>query len=281
VSFFLALLDSKADNADELCVAERAEHCRVAEPIREQTQRLSIFNLEGATERFRVGLESLQSNVSIEDCVLPCEATYLNVVSVNAITQSLRKDWFEIIESFDLIPLKAEPQLHRDLSQRRFFGRLKPPSAVARNADHAKPVDVRDQVLEKAKPLCGQAFLPANCVHHVTRGRSAGPRVALGKSCRDRVYGDGGKDQQRAGQQAAHGSKGSGSGYKHPRLQRGQAAAKNCHSQSASQGRNRGLRPSLHPSGRHAWLDEFHGLRISIIGHEGKWPVSTIKFAQL
>jgi hypothetical protein len=28
------------------------------------------------------------------------------------------------------------------------------------------------------------------------------------------------------------------------------------------------------------WLDEFHGLRISIKGHEGKWPVSTIKFTQ-
>lgn len=28
------------------------------------------------------------------------------------------------------------------------------------------------------------------------------------------------------------------------------------------------------------WLDEFHGLRISIQGHDGKWPVSTIKFAQ-
>jgi hypothetical protein len=28
------------------------------------------------------------------------------------------------------------------------------------------------------------------------------------------------------------------------------------------------------------WLDEFHGLRISIGGHEGKWPVSTIKFAE-
>jgi len=28
------------------------------------------------------------------------------------------------------------------------------------------------------------------------------------------------------------------------------------------------------------WLDEHHGLRISIKGHEGKWPVSTIKFAQ-
>ena len=28
------------------------------------------------------------------------------------------------------------------------------------------------------------------------------------------------------------------------------------------------------------WLDEFHGLRISIKGHEGKWPVSTRKFAQ-
>jgi sporulation protein YlmC with PRC-barrel domain len=28
------------------------------------------------------------------------------------------------------------------------------------------------------------------------------------------------------------------------------------------------------------WLDEEHGLRISITGHEGKWPISTIKFAQ-
>ena len=26
-------------------------------------------------------------------------------------------------------------------------------------------------------------------------------------------------------------------------------------------------------------LDENHGLRISIRGHEGRWPVSTIKFA--
>ena len=28
------------------------------------------------------------------------------------------------------------------------------------------------------------------------------------------------------------------------------------------------------------WLDELHGLRISIEGHDGKWPISTIKFAQ-
>ena len=28
------------------------------------------------------------------------------------------------------------------------------------------------------------------------------------------------------------------------------------------------------------WLDELHGLRISICGHDGKWPVSTVKFAQ-
>ena len=28
------------------------------------------------------------------------------------------------------------------------------------------------------------------------------------------------------------------------------------------------------------WLDEIHGLRLSIGGHHGKWPVSTIKFAQ-
>ncbi len=27
-------------------------------------------------------------------------------------------------------------------------------------------------------------------------------------------------------------------------------------------------------------LDELHGLRISIRGHDGKWPVSTIKFVQ-
>jgi hypothetical protein len=27
-------------------------------------------------------------------------------------------------------------------------------------------------------------------------------------------------------------------------------------------------------------LDENHGLRISIRGHDGRWPVSTIKFAQ-
>jgi hypothetical protein len=28
------------------------------------------------------------------------------------------------------------------------------------------------------------------------------------------------------------------------------------------------------------WLDEMHGLRISIRGHHGKWPISTIKFGQ-
>ena len=28
------------------------------------------------------------------------------------------------------------------------------------------------------------------------------------------------------------------------------------------------------------WLDELHGLRNSIRGHFGKWPISTIKFAE-
>ncbi|MGO9359195.1 MAG: PRC-barrel domain containing protein [Xanthobacteraceae bacterium] len=28
------------------------------------------------------------------------------------------------------------------------------------------------------------------------------------------------------------------------------------------------------------WLDETHGLRLSISGHQGKWPVSTVKFEQ-
>ena len=28
------------------------------------------------------------------------------------------------------------------------------------------------------------------------------------------------------------------------------------------------------------WLDELPGLRISIRGHDGKWPISTIKLAE-
>ena len=28
------------------------------------------------------------------------------------------------------------------------------------------------------------------------------------------------------------------------------------------------------------WLDDVHGLRISIKGYPGKWPVSSVKFAQ-
>jgi PRC-barrel domain protein len=28
------------------------------------------------------------------------------------------------------------------------------------------------------------------------------------------------------------------------------------------------------------WLDDLHGLRISITAHDGKWPVSMIKFTE-
>ena len=28
------------------------------------------------------------------------------------------------------------------------------------------------------------------------------------------------------------------------------------------------------------WLDELHGLLVSIRGHDGKWPISTIKLEQ-
>jgi hypothetical protein len=28
------------------------------------------------------------------------------------------------------------------------------------------------------------------------------------------------------------------------------------------------------------WLDELHGLRISIKGHDGRWPVATIKLVE-
>jgi hypothetical protein len=30
----------------------------------------------------------------------------------------------------------------------------------------------------------------------------------------------------------------------------------------------------------HVWLDEWHGLRLSVRGHDGKWPVSTVKFLE-
>ena len=29
------------------------------------------------------------------------------------------------------------------------------------------------------------------------------------------------------------------------------------------------------------WLDDLHGLRISIRDHDGKWPVSTIRFPEI
>jgi hypothetical protein len=28
------------------------------------------------------------------------------------------------------------------------------------------------------------------------------------------------------------------------------------------------------------WLDELHGLRISIAGHDGRWPISTVKLVE-
>ena len=30
----------------------------------------------------------------------------------------------------------------------------------------------------------------------------------------------------------------------------------------------------------HIYLDDVHGLRISISGHDGQWPISTVKFIQ-
>jgi hypothetical protein len=30
----------------------------------------------------------------------------------------------------------------------------------------------------------------------------------------------------------------------------------------------------------HVVLDDMHGLRISIRGHDGRWPISTVKFIQ-
>src|ERR1700694_1674774 len=78
----LALLDREAGNGDQFPVAERSEHRRTAEPIREPTQRLGIFNLKGATERFRIDSESLQSNISIQGRISRIDlrqAPYLDV----------------------------------------------------------------------------------------------------------------------------------------------------------------------------------------------------------
>jgi hypothetical protein len=30
----------------------------------------------------------------------------------------------------------------------------------------------------------------------------------------------------------------------------------------------------------HVYLDDVHGLRISVAGHAGQWPISTVKFFQ-
>jgi hypothetical protein len=30
----------------------------------------------------------------------------------------------------------------------------------------------------------------------------------------------------------------------------------------------------------HVYVDNLHGLRISISGHDGQWPISTVKFIQ-
>jgi hypothetical protein len=30
----------------------------------------------------------------------------------------------------------------------------------------------------------------------------------------------------------------------------------------------------------HVFLDDVHGLRISISGYDGRWPISTVKFMQ-
>jgi hypothetical protein len=30
----------------------------------------------------------------------------------------------------------------------------------------------------------------------------------------------------------------------------------------------------------HVFLDDVHGIRVSIAGHDGRWPISTVKFIQ-
>src|SRR5258708_1839304 len=82
MSHFLAALDCEGGDGDQLLVAEHAEHRRVAEALREPTQRLGIFKLKGAAKRFRVGRECLQSNISIPDgigCIGLRQAPYLDV----------------------------------------------------------------------------------------------------------------------------------------------------------------------------------------------------------
>ena len=65
----LALLNLKAGDGDQPCITEGVKHRWSAEPIKEPTQALGIFNFESAPESFRVSSESLQPNVAVEGCV--------------------------------------------------------------------------------------------------------------------------------------------------------------------------------------------------------------------
>ena len=81
VSSFQALLDGEAGNADQLCIAARAEHIGTAKPIREPTQRLCILALKSATERFRARLEGLLPNMPIRTAST-CARRRISMLSV-------------------------------------------------------------------------------------------------------------------------------------------------------------------------------------------------------
>jgi hypothetical protein len=46
-------------------------------------------------------------------------------------------------------------------------------------------------------------------------------------------------------------------------------------------GKSVGLTSGKAGTVENVWLDKLHGLRISIRDHDGKWPVSTIKFPEI
>jgi hypothetical protein len=53
-----------------------------------------------------------------------------------------------------------------------------------------------------------------------------------------------------------------------------------CAAQSDLIGKTVVLTDGMAGTVENVWLDELHGLRISIKGHGGRWPVSTIKFRE-
>src|SRR4051812_17003526 len=90
----LALLNRKADDADQLAIEERAEHRCGAEPVKEPAQVVGIFSFERAPESLGVGAQRFQSNAAVKSgvaCILLRQATDLDLSDTHVSFRPLQK----------------------------------------------------------------------------------------------------------------------------------------------------------------------------------------------